>query len=109
MDPKSLLDELMGKDRDVPLEKRSTKKMRYDDPSVCKYQLGGLCPHRLFKNTRSDLGKIIRRPARPCDMAHLYRWLLFAGPCSYEVHDDHVEWEGIIADYNTHDDREKER
>ena len=56
MDPKALLDELMGKERNVPLTERSNRRMRYDDPSVCKYELGGLCPHRLFKNTKSDLG-----------------------------------------------------
>ena len=57
MDPKALLDELMGKERNVPLTERSNRRMRYDDPSVCKYELGGLCPHRLFKNTKSDLGQ----------------------------------------------------
>ena len=56
MDAKALLDELMGKERNVPLAERSNRRMRYDDPSVCKYDLGGLCPHRLFKNTKSDLG-----------------------------------------------------
>jgi hypothetical protein len=56
MDAKALLDELMGKERNVPLSERSQRRMRYDDPSVCKYDMAGLCPHGLFKNTRSDLG-----------------------------------------------------
>lgn len=54
---RAMLDELMGKERNVPLNERSGKRIRFDDPSVCKYQLGGLCPNRLFKNTKSDLGR----------------------------------------------------
>lgn len=54
---RSMLDELMGKERDVPLEKRSGRGVRYDDPEVCKYALAGLCPYGLFKNTKSDLGE----------------------------------------------------
>lgn len=53
---RSMLDELMGKERDVPLEKRSGKGLRYHDPEICKYALAGLCPYGLFKNTKSDLG-----------------------------------------------------
>lgn len=54
---RSMLDELMGKERDVPLEKRSGRGVRYYDPEVCKYALAGLCPYGLFKNTKSDLGE----------------------------------------------------
>jgi RNA-binding protein Luc7-like 2 len=86
MDAKALLDELMGKERNVPLSERSQRRMRYDDPSVCKYDMAGLCPHGLFKNTRSDLG-----------------------PCSYEIHSDHIDWSQFMADYDKQDDREKER
>ena len=32
MDPKALLDELMGRERNVPLHERSQKRMRFDDP-----------------------------------------------------------------------------
>lgn len=81
MDPKALLDELMGRERDVPLGQRSLRKIRYDDPTVCKYQLAGLYPHLRFKNTHSDLGA-----------------------CAYEIH----ERGSIMADYNSHDEYEKE-
>ena len=53
---RALLDELMGKERNVPLEKRSGRGLRYYDPEVCKLALAGLCPYGLFKNTKSDLG-----------------------------------------------------
>ncbi|GAB1602374.1 luc7-like protein 3 [Argonauta hians] len=51
----ALLDELMGRDRNLqPTEKRS--ELKWDDPEVCKYFLCGFCPHELFVNTRADLG-----------------------------------------------------
>lgn len=52
-----MLDELMGRDRNVPLDERSTKPLEFSDREVCKYDLAGLCPYGLFRNTRSDLGK----------------------------------------------------
>uniref|UniRef100_A0ACB8EK54 Luc7-like protein 3 n=1 Tax=Sphaerodactylus townsendi TaxID=933632 RepID=A0ACB8EK54_9SAUR len=56
-----LLDELMGRDRNLaPDEKRSN--VRWDHESVCKYYLCGFCPAELFTNTRSDLG--------PCEKIH---------------------------------------
>lgn len=54
---RAMLDELMGKERNVPLADRSNKKIHWDDPLVCKYQLCGLCPPRLFKNTKSAMGE----------------------------------------------------
>src|SRR5689334_6482354 len=53
---RSMLDELMGKERDVPLGKRQNKALEFDDKDVCKYELVALCPNRLFRNTKSDLG-----------------------------------------------------
>ncbi|XP_075034213.1 luc7-like protein 3 [Mixophyes fleayi] len=56
-----LLDELMGRDRNLaPDEKRSN--VRWDDESVCKHYLCEFCPAELFTNTRSDLG--------PCEKIH---------------------------------------
>ncbi|XP_064423596.1 luc7-like protein 3 isoform X3 [Latimeria chalumnae] len=56
-----LLDELMGRDRNLaPDEKRSN--VRWDHESVCKHYLCGFCPAELFTNTRSDLG--------PCEKIH---------------------------------------
>lgn len=46
----------MGKERDVPLGERQNKALQFDDPDVCKYELIAVCPNRLFRNTRSDLG-----------------------------------------------------
>ena len=57
---RAMLDELMGKERNVPLDQRKGTDIRFNDPEVCKYVLAGsLCPYRLFKNTKSDLGKYI--------------------------------------------------
>ncbi|XP_075435696.1 luc7-like protein 3 isoform X3 [Ascaphus truei] len=56
-----LLDELMGRDRNLaPDEKRCN--VRWDHDSVCKYYLCEFCPAELFTNTRSDLG--------PCEKIH---------------------------------------
>ncbi|XP_035253797.1 luc7-like protein 3 isoform X2 [Anguilla anguilla] len=56
-----LLDELMGRDRNLaPDEKRCD--VRWDHETVCKYYLCGFCPAELFTNTRSDLG--------PCEKIH---------------------------------------
>lgn len=53
---RSMLDELMGKQRNVVVDETKRTKLEYNDPDVCKHALAGLCPHSLFKNTRSDLG-----------------------------------------------------
>jgi len=50
------LDELMGRERDLPLDERRTQRVEFNDPQVCKYELVGVCPNRLFVNTRSALG-----------------------------------------------------
>jgi len=55
------MDELMGKDRNVPLNERNKKKEHYDDPDVCKYMLVSVCPHDLFPNTKQDLGLCTKR------------------------------------------------
>ncbi|XP_024535839.1 luc7-like protein 3 [Selaginella moellendorffii] len=62
MDPKALLDELMGKDRDLPLGQKRQSRLRFDDAQVCHYHLVSFCPHDLFPNTKSDLG--------PCGKVH---------------------------------------
>ncbi|KAJ7531455.1 hypothetical protein O6H91_14G044600 [Diphasiastrum complanatum] len=62
MDAKALLDELMGKDRDLPLGQKKKKSRCFDDPEVCRYHLVAFCPHDLFPNTKSDLG--------PCEKIH---------------------------------------
>lgn len=56
-----LLNELMGRDRDLA-PGQSANKMHWSDPEVCKYYLCGFCPSELFTNTKADLG--------PCDKEH---------------------------------------
>jgi len=57
---KAMLDQLMGKDRDLdPSERRERK---WDDDDICPYFLVNFCPHDLFGNTKSDLG--------PCSKDH---------------------------------------
>jgi LUC7 N_terminus len=65
----------MGKERDVPLDERTGKGLKFSDPEVCKYELCGLCPYRLFKNTKSDLGEPSVWTALLL-AAHLYTHLL---------------------------------
>lgn len=50
------LDEMMGKDRNLPLFYRITKRDHFDDEDVCKYYLASFCPHDLFPNTKDDEG-----------------------------------------------------
>eukprot|EP00117_Sycon_ciliatum_P029395 scpid74554/ scgid2566/ Luc7-like protein 3; Cisplatin resistance-associated-overexpressed protein len=52
----AMLDELMGKDRDL-LPDEKPKGPHWDDESVCRSYLCGFCPHDLFTNTKSDLGQ----------------------------------------------------
>ena len=47
-----MLDQLMGQERDVPLEHRTNKVRQFHDKEVCKYFLCGF-DINLFKNTRS--------------------------------------------------------
>lgn len=63
---RSMLDELMGKERDAPLHARSNRKILFSDRDVCKFELAAVCPHRLFTNTRSDLGE--REPREDCSV-----------------------------------------
>ena len=53
---RALLDELMGRERNVPLTERTNRELTFHSPEVCKYAIAGLCPYGLFRNTKSDLG-----------------------------------------------------
>lgn len=55
---RAMMDELLGKERNVPLNQRRGTQLRFDNEDVCKYDLCGLCPYSLFKNTKSHLGKL---------------------------------------------------
>ena len=83
---RAMLDELMGRDRDIPLEERTGEGLRYLDPEVCKHALAGLCPYGLFKNTRSDLG-----------------------PCKFEIHEDDLQFEGLKEQYDWVPQKEKDK
>ena len=53
---RALLDELMGRERNVPLTERTNRELTFSSHEVCKYAIAGLCPYGLFRNTKSDLG-----------------------------------------------------
>lgn len=63
---RAMLDELMGKERDVPVDKRSNQHSTFNSKEVCKYALCGLCPYGMFKNTKSDLGTPAEQWLRCC-------------------------------------------
>ena len=48
------LDNLMGKDRNLPIREQIIKKKHFDDPDVCKFFLIGFCPHELFIHVKSS-------------------------------------------------------
>ena len=48
------LDNLMGKNRNLPLHEQLIKKKHFDDPDVCKFFLIGFCPHELFMYVKSS-------------------------------------------------------
>jgi len=59
---RQLLDELMGKNRNLDIGEREKYKRKWDDSDVCPYFICGMCPHELFTNTKSDIG--------PCEKDH---------------------------------------
>mmetsp|Transcript_19356 Transcript_19356/g.58498 ORF Transcript_19356/g.58498 Transcript_19356/m.58498 type:complete len:361 (-) Transcript_19356:1452-2534(-) len=81
---RAMLDELMGKERNVPLTERSNKQLHYYDDEICKFTLCGLCPYTLFSNTKS-----------------------FLGECKYEMHDQ-LGMDEIQAEYDALSEREKQ-
>jgi len=77
---RALLDQLMGKDRNMEPEKRRVRK--WDDPDVCEYFLCGFCAHDLFTNTKSDLGPCEKDHDEGCQEA--FRKESFATQCRLE-------------------------
>ena len=65
------MDELLGKDRDLPLKIKQTMNKHFDTPEVCKFFLLDFCPHDLFPNTKNDLGPCKKRH----DYAFMYQFL----------------------------------
>ena len=54
-DAKSLLDSLMGNDRNRKVG-RLVNDRPWEDRSICRGYLVGFCPYDLFKNTKRDAG-----------------------------------------------------
>lgn len=53
---RALLDELMGKDRNLTEEeKKGYREMKWDDKEVCAYYMVRFCSHDLFVNADCDL------------------------------------------------------
>ena len=48
------LDNMMGKDRNLPIREQILKKKHFDDQDVCKFFLIGFCPHELFTYVKSS-------------------------------------------------------
>jgi len=46
----------VGKERNVPVEARVNRVVKFDDDDVDKYWLCGLSPHTVLKHTKGDLG-----------------------------------------------------
>jgi hypothetical protein len=61
-DFKAMLDDLMGKDRNLLPHERSRSKRHFSDRDVCKHFLARFCFHELFPKTKADLG--------PCRYVH---------------------------------------
>uniref|UniRef100_A0A1L8DH79 Putative spliceosome subunit n=1 Tax=Nyssomyia neivai TaxID=330878 RepID=A0A1L8DH79_9DIPT len=53
---RQLLDELMGRNRNLDPDAKC-RKLNCFDPEFCQYYLVKFCPHDLFVNTKADLGQ----------------------------------------------------
>ena len=52
----SMLDELMGRNRNYAPDDAKARELKWTDSDVCKYYIVQFCPHDLFTNTKADLG-----------------------------------------------------
>lgn len=101
----------------MPLEKRRNKALQFDDKDICKYELVALCPNRLFRNTKSDLGERFKQqpvstlPHTPLNQPAPDAWpgVCCAGGCGFEIHDDHLEWASVKEQWDKLPQREKDR
>ncbi len=55
-DIRKTLDELLGKERNKPLNEKIKSKTHFDQPEICKFFLLDFCPYELFTNTKNDIG-----------------------------------------------------
>ena len=58
----SMLDELMGRNRNLAPDDAANRETKWSDQEVCRYYLVLFCPHDLFTNTKADMG--------PCGKIH---------------------------------------
>ena len=58
----SMLDELMGRNRNLAPDDANNRETKWSDSEVCRYCLVLFCPHDLFTNTKADMG--------PCGKIH---------------------------------------
>ena len=52
----SMLDELMGRNRNLAPDDAANISLTWQHGDVCRYYLVLFCPHDLFTNTKADLG-----------------------------------------------------
>ena len=58
----AMLDELMGRNRNIAPNDKKRQMHWSDDPELCRLYIVDFCPHELFTNTKADLG--------PCGKVH---------------------------------------
>jgi len=58
----AMLDELMGRNRNLAPDDENNRETKWSDSEVCRYYLVLFCPHDLFTNTKADMG--------PCGKIH---------------------------------------
>jgi len=63
---RALMDELMGKHRDLLPNEKARKDVHFTDSEICKHFLCGFCPNDLFTNTKSDLGTCTKLHDEAC-------------------------------------------
>ena len=59
---RALLDQLMGKDRNLTASARAAQRasIHYTSDRICPHFLVAFCPHSLFQHTKSDMGQCMR-------------------------------------------------
>ena len=77
---REMCDKLLGKQRDIPPKWQTNVKVTFSSRDVCKASLVGLCPNKLFVNTKSDMG--------PCECK-------YCGDDNYILMECRKEWNAL--------------
>ena len=123
----------------MPLDQRVMRRPKFSDPEVCKHALAGLCPFGERSSGRGGMASvgIVSSGGLPAQTRHAawsqqqqQQWPRFhathpaccpalpglfpntksdLGPCEYEIHEDHLDWEAIQGEYDALPSREKDR